>query len=70
MILLRYDSLTTDKLKVLSSEMDPAEIIGSFDWSSLRERRGRLLDKSACPTPFLRNLQMRGAYIAAFTSEQ
>ncbi len=37
MILLRYDSLTTDKLKVLSSEMDPAEIIGSFDGSSLKK---------------------------------
>jgi hypothetical protein len=45
MILLRYDSLTTDKLKVLSSEMDPAKIIGSFDWSSLQREASKVFRK-------------------------
>jgi hypothetical protein len=50
MILLRYHSLTTDKLKVLSGEMDPAEIIGSFDWTSLK-REARKVFRKIRPSP-------------------
>jgi hypothetical protein len=36
---------------LLSSEIDPAEIIGSFDMSSLKREARRLLGKSTRPHP-------------------
>jgi hypothetical protein len=63
MILLRYDSLATDKLKVLSSEMDPAEIIGSFDWSSLKGEARKVSRKIPHPLRALSNIRAPPCFI-------